>query len=98
VPVSQTNGISTADLSALEQRVYARLRSGDGTARPLVSRTTGVDDAISRRRCARSARCSRIRQIQNLQFARDIGDAFQRTNDIGRRMRRSRTARCRRSR
>jgi hypothetical protein len=87
VPVSQTNGISPADLSALEQRVYARMRAEMDQRVRLVSTHTDAragDDLAAEVRALRAWQQDQTNL--NLQFTRDIGDAFQRTTDLGRRM------------
>jgi len=90
VPVSQPSApaVNPADLDALEQRLYRRLHAEMDQQVRLVS-THGASMARQEDLAAEVRALRTFQQDQtnfNLQFSRDIGDAFQRINDQGRRM------------
>jgi hypothetical protein len=88
VPVSSP-GVTAADLTALEQRVYGRLRAEMDQRVRLVSTH---DDAAHLVNADLAAEVRALRAWQqdqtnlNLQITRDIGDTVQRQTELGRRM------------
>jgi hypothetical protein len=84
-PVADSRGVSEADLAALESRIYSRLRTEMEQRVRLVS-THGATDSDLEAQMRALRAWQQDQTDQNLHFARDIGDMYQRTNDLGRRM------------